>query len=124
MLKRNDGTGGQDDVWLREQIAEILECGWSLEELETIGITRALLTRLGFRDDHPRLFDPPAPRRRPAREPRPDPGTPRPRHGIEAASPVQRDAASAFRGPCTAGRGPQPEAPRNRGSSPPERPRA
>jgi len=95
----NDGTG-QDDVWLREQIAEILEGGWTLEELETIGISRAMLTRLGFRDDHPRLFDPPAPRRRrPARQPRPDPGAPRPPHGTEAASPW--DAASAFLGRCT-----------------------
>jgi hypothetical protein len=101
MPQRKDG---QDDRWLRQQIAEILECGWTLEELETIGISRAMLTRLGFRDDHPRLFEPPAPRRRrPARPPRPDPGEPRPQHGTEAASPVQRDAASAFRGPCTAG---------------------
>ncbi|HEX8674954.1 MAG TPA: hypothetical protein VF710_23845 [Longimicrobium sp.] len=103
MLQRNDGTGGQDDVWLRAQIAEIVAGGWTLEELETIGISRAMLTRLGFRDDHPRLFDDPVPRRRPARRPRPDPGAPRPLHGTEAASPVQRDAASAFRGPCTAG---------------------
>ena len=101
MPQRNDGTG-QDDARLREQIAQILECGWTLEELETIGINRAMLTRLGFRDDHPRLFDPPAPRRRPARPSRPDPGAPRPQHGTEAASPVVRDAASAFRGPCTA----------------------
>ena len=101
MPQRNDGTG-QDDARLREQIAQILECGWTLEELETIGINRAMLTRLGFRDDHPRLFDPPAPRRRPACPSRPDPGAPRPQHGTEAASPVVRDAASAFRGPCTA----------------------
>ncbi|HEX8212351.1 MAG TPA: hypothetical protein VF584_19405 [Longimicrobium sp.] len=97
MLQRNDGTGGQDDVWLRAQIAEILAGGWTLEELETIGISRAMLIRLGFRDDHPRLFEDPVPRRRrPSREPRPDPGAPRPLHGTEAASPVHRDAASAF----------------------------
>lgn len=102
MPKRNDGTSEQDDAWLREQIAEIVECGWTLEELETIGISRAMLIRLGFRDDHPRLFDEPLPRRRrPAHPPRPDPGAPRPQHGTEAASPVHRDAASAFRATCT-----------------------
>lgn len=97
MPKRNDG----DEAWLREQIAEIVECGWTLEELETIGISRAMLIRLGFRDDHPRLFEEPVPRRRPARPPRRDPGAPRPQHGTEAASPDHRDAASAFRATCT-----------------------
>ncbi|MBD0320289.1 MAG: hypothetical protein ICV87_08145, partial [Gemmatimonadetes bacterium] len=87
MPQPNDGTDG----WLREQIAEILQHGWTLDELESVGITRALLTRLGFRDDHPALFEEPAPRtpepRRQTREPRPDPGGPRPPRATEAASP-------------------------------------
>ena len=72
-----DDTRG--DRWLRERISAILEHGWSMEELEEIGITRSILARLGFRDDHPRLFE-----------------EPKPRTSKEAAS---RDAASAF-SPC------------------------
>lgn len=72
----------RDDRWLRERISQILEHGWSMEELEEIGITRSILTRLGFRDDHPRLFEAPKPRR-----------SNEPQTSKEAAS---RDAASAF----------------------------
>jgi hypothetical protein len=74
----------RDDRWLRERISAILEHGWSMEELEEIGITRSILTRLGFRDDHPRLFETPKPRGSMNRSTK------------EAAS---RDAASAF-SPC------------------------
>ena len=91
MPQPNDGRDGTDG-WLREQIAEILQHGWTLDELESVGITRALLTRLGFRDDHPALFEEPPP----LRPPRPDPGGPRPQRATEAASPTRRDAASAF----------------------------
>jgi hypothetical protein len=84
MPQQNDGHDG----WLREQIAEILQHGWTLDELESVGITRALLTRLGFRDDHPALFEEPPPRR--------PPSEPRPQRATEAASPTRRDAASAF----------------------------
>ncbi len=69
----------RDDRWLRERISQILEHGWSIEELEEIGITRSILARLGFRDDHPRLFDPPKPLPR-----------------KKAASRNSRDAASAL----------------------------
>ena len=71
----------RDDRWLRERISQILEHGWSMEELEEIGITRSILARLGFRDDHPRLFETPKPRR-----------STKPRTSKEAAS---NDAASA-----------------------------
>ncbi len=66
----------RDDRWLRERIAQILEHDWSIEELEEIGITRSILTRLGFRDDHPRLFEKPKP--------------------LTSPKAASRDAASAF----------------------------
>jgi hypothetical protein len=69
----------RDDRWLRERISQILEHGWSIEELEEIGITRSILTRLGFRDDHPRLFE-----------------RPKPRTSTKAASRSSGDAASRF----------------------------
>ena len=96
MAQRND-----DDAWLREQIAEILEQGWTMDELDSVGITRSMLIRLGFRDDHPRLFDEPRPR---PRGKRPGPGGRRAKHRNEAASRHLRDAASAFlRALCVAG---------------------
>ena len=90
--QRNDD---HEDAWLREQIEEILEQGWTMDELDSVGITRAMLTRLGFRDDHPRLFDEPKPR---PRRKRPDPGGRRAKKRTEAASRMQRDAASTFCG--------------------------
>ena len=93
MPQPNDGIEGTDG-WLREQIAEILQHGWTLDELESIGITRSLLIRLGFRDDHPALFEEPQPRG----PSRPDPGGPRQPEAKKAASPTRRDAASSFGG--------------------------
>ncbi|HEX8431376.1 MAG TPA: hypothetical protein VF625_08820, partial [Longimicrobium sp.] len=94
-----------DDAWLRQQIQSILDEGWPADELAEIGITRALLARLGFRDDRPDLFA--GPERAGIVPPprRPDPGAGSSPDAAEAAFSRGRDAASSFSGDVPGGYG-------------------
>ncbi len=48
-LERDEaGDPPLDDPFMREQIASMLREGWSMEELESVGVTREMLSSLGI----------------------------------------------------------------------------
>ncbi|HYW07674.1 MAG TPA: hypothetical protein VE913_12000 [Longimicrobium sp.] len=94
-MRSHDGHS-HDDAGLRQKIQSILDDGWPVGELAEIGITRALLARLGFRDDRPDLFT--GPERAGLVPPprRPDPGAGSSPDAAEAAFSRGGDAASSY----------------------------